>query len=89
MAVGKFVRLGVNSRLRAAIHADNVLIGDAIYYLTNEEIHSIEEANKKFQESENDIPLISNYDIIGWAMKLDEISNLLQETNGSSERKRS
>jgi len=72
MNYGRFAVLDVNHSIVKQIQSDLVPFRDLRYYLEPKDVEAIDEANRVFSKRKHDEFKIVDYDIIGWALKVDE-----------------
>ncbi|MFX1580464.1 MAG: hypothetical protein ACFFBJ_12495, partial [Promethearchaeota archaeon] len=73
MKYGRFATLDAGHSIVKQIQSDLIPFRDLRYFLLPNEIEAIEEANRLFVRKERDELKIVDYDIIGWALKVDGI----------------
>ena len=73
MNYGRFAILDVSHSIVKQIQSDLVPFRDLRYYLESKDVEAIEEANRVFSKEKQDEFKIAEYDIIGWALKIDGI----------------
>jgi len=70
---GKFVMLEVEHSIVKQIQSELMSIRDLRYFITSDEMFAIDKANEHFSKNDQEDFLIADYDIIGWALKVDSL----------------